>query len=30
VLDLEIDGRDEQDALLALQVLLENRFDEPE
>tara|TARA_B110000503_G_scaffold13903_1_gene18905 strand:- start:25566 stop:25715 length:150 start_codon:yes stop_codon:yes gene_type:complete len=30
VLDLEIDGRDEQDALLALQALLENRFDEPE
>ena len=25
VLDLEIDGRDEQDALLALQALLENR-----
>ncbi len=30
VLELEIDGRDEQDALLALQTLLENRFDEAE
>lgn len=30
VLDLEIDGRDEQEALAALQKLLENRFDEPE
>jgi phosphocarrier protein len=30
VLDLEIEGRDEQDALAALQALLENRFDEPE
>jgi phosphocarrier protein HPr len=30
VLDFEIDGRDEQDALAALQTLLENRFDEPE
>ena len=30
VLDLEIEGRDEQDALTALQTLLENRFDEPE
>ncbi|MEZ5573633.1 MAG: HPr family phosphocarrier protein [Halioglobus sp.] len=29
-LELEIDGRDEQDALAALQTLLENRFDEPE
>jgi phosphocarrier protein HPr len=30
VLDLEIEGADEQDALAALQTLLENRFDEPE
>jgi phosphocarrier protein NPr len=30
VLDLEIEGRDEQDAFAALQALLENRFDEPE
>ena len=30
VLDLEIEGSDEQDALAALQTLLENRFDEPE
>jgi phosphocarrier protein len=30
ILDLEIEGRDEQDALAALQLLLENRFDEPE
>lgn len=30
VLDLEIDGRDENDALAALRTLLENRFDEPE
>lgn len=30
VLDLEIDGRDEHDALAALQALLDNRFDEPE
>lgn len=30
VLDLEIEGRDEQDALTALQTLIENRFDEPE
>lgn len=30
VLDLEIDGRDEEEALAALQTLLENRFDEPE
>jgi phosphocarrier protein NPr len=30
VLELEIDGRDEQEALSALQTLLENRFDEPE
>jgi phosphocarrier protein HPr len=30
VLDLEIEGCDEQDALDALQALLENRFDEPE
>lgn len=30
VLDLEIEGRDEQDAFTALRSLLENRFDEPE
>ncbi|MCB1706013.1 MAG: HPr family phosphocarrier protein [Halioglobus sp.] len=30
VLDIEIDGHDEEDALVALQTLLENRFDEPE
>ena len=30
VLDLEIEGRDEQEALDALQALLDNRFDEPE
>ncbi len=30
VLDIEIDGADEQEALAALQALLENRFDEPE
>jgi phosphocarrier protein HPr len=30
VLDVEIEGRDEQEALVALQTLLENRFDEPE
>jgi phosphocarrier protein HPr len=30
VLDFEIEGRDEQDALTALQTLIENRFDEPE
>jgi phosphocarrier protein HPr len=30
VLDFEIDGRDEQDALAALQTLIANRFDEPE
>jgi phosphocarrier protein HPr len=30
VLDLEIEGTDEQDALVALQTLLENRFAEPE
>jgi phosphocarrier protein HPr len=30
VLDLEIEGRDEQEALAALQTLLANRFDEPE
>jgi phosphocarrier protein HPr len=30
VLNFEIDGRDEQDALAALQTLIENRFDEPE
>jgi phosphocarrier protein HPr len=30
VLDLEIEGADEQEALAALQTLLENRFDEPE
>ena len=29
-LDVEIEGRDEQAALAALQTLLENRFDEPE
>ena len=29
-LEVEIEGRDEQDALAALQALLENRFDEPE
>lgn len=30
VLDLEIEGRDEQEALDALQALIDNRFDEPE
>lgn len=30
VLDLEIDGRDEQEALCALQALIDNRFDEAE
>ncbi|MCR9105829.1 MAG: HPr family phosphocarrier protein [Gammaproteobacteria bacterium] len=30
VLDIEIDGRDEEQALAALSALLENRFDEPE
>jgi phosphocarrier protein HPr len=30
VLDFEIEGRDEQDALAALQTLIENRFDELE
>jgi phosphocarrier protein len=30
VLDFEIEGRDEQDALAALQTLVENRFDEAE
>lgn len=30
VLDLEIEGADEQEALAALQTLLANRFDEPE
>ncbi len=30
VLDLEIEGADEQEALAALQALLANRFDEPE
>lgn len=30
VLDIEIDGRDEAEALAALQALLENCFDEPE
>ena len=30
VLELEIDGSDEEEALAALQQLLENRFDEPE
>ncbi|MBP6723667.1 MAG: HPr family phosphocarrier protein [Halioglobus sp.] len=30
VLDLQIEGRDEEDALKALKTLIENRFDEPE
>ena len=30
VLDLHIEGKDEEDALAALQALIENRFDEPE
>jgi phosphocarrier protein HPr len=30
VLDLEIEGRDEHEALAALQALVENRFDEAE
>lgn len=30
VLDLEIEGSDEHEALAALQTLLESRFDEPE
>ena len=30
VLDFEIEGSDEQEALVALQTLIENRFDEPE
>ena len=30
VLDFEIEGSDEQEALLALQTLIGNRFDEPE
>lgn len=30
VLDIEIDGVDEQDALATLQTLIENRFDEVE
>jgi phosphocarrier protein len=30
VLDLHIDGKDEEQALAALQALIENRFDEPE
>lgn len=30
VLDLHIEGRDEEEALAALQALIENRFDEPE
>lgn len=30
VLDVEIEGSDEHDALAALQALVENRFDEPE
>lgn len=30
VLDIEIDGADEQDALATLQALIENRFDEVE
>ena len=29
VLDLEIEGHDEQEALLSLQKLIENCFDEP-
>lgn len=29
-LEVEIEGSDEQDALVALQTLLANRFDEPE
>jgi phosphocarrier protein HPr len=30
VLNFEIEGSDEQEALVALQTLIENRFDEPE
>ena len=30
VLDIEIDGNDEEDALKALKTLIENRFDEAE
>jgi phosphocarrier protein len=30
VLDFEIEGSDEQEALVALQTLIGNRFDEPE
>jgi phosphocarrier protein len=30
ILDLQIDGRDEEAALEALRTLIENRFDEPE
>ena len=30
VLDLHIEGKDENEALAALQALIENRFDEPE
>jgi phosphocarrier protein len=30
VLDLHIDGKDEEEALAALRSLIENRFDEPE
>ena len=30
VLDLHIDGSDEEDALEALQTLIDNRFEEPE
>ncbi|MCB1695749.1 MAG: HPr family phosphocarrier protein [Halioglobus sp.] len=30
VLDLQIEGRDEDAALEALKILIENRFDEPE
>ncbi|HEY6131364.1 MAG TPA: HPr family phosphocarrier protein [Halioglobus sp.] len=30
ILDLEIDGQDEQEALTTLQELIENRFDEAE
>jgi phosphocarrier protein len=30
VLDLQIEGRDEEAALEALKKLIENRFDEPE
>ena len=30
VLDIEVDGNDESDAIAALQALIDNRFDEPE